>query len=491
MTKMSAFLLGMTLSACAADAQQPFFDETFSRWQSEIGEWKCVGDVFQNPDQLQRLSILPGQGVVVNGANGNTRHLISRDEFGDIRLHIEFLIPQESNSGIYFMGRYEIQIRDSYHNDSHYAGNECGGIYQRWDETREPKGFEGVSPRVDAAKAPGQWQWFDVVFRAPHFDQNGHKIRNACFEKVYHNGFLIHQDIEISGPTRSSLFEDEKPQGPLMLQGDHGAVAYRNLRILPADSSPFFAMDTGVRDERHLSFEQQSAMLKHLGYDGMDHTGVENLAEKLQVLDRYGLRLFAVYLDVWADRNQQRYNEGLEAALPLLKDRDVVLWVPLRSHDFNPSDPAGDDCAVRIIRRIADLAEGHGLIVALYPHSFFMMEKISDAVRIARQVDRANVGVTFNLCHWLRTDRDDLSATLLRASPFLRMVTLNGADHQGEWKELIQPLDAGDFNVGRVIEVLKEIRYSNPIGLQGYGIGGDVEDNLRRSMQAWLKLQQW
>jgi sugar phosphate isomerase/epimerase len=120
-----------------------------------------------------------------------------------------------------------------------------------------------------------------------------------------------------------------------------------------------------------------------------------------------------------------------------------------------------------------------------------MMEKISDAIRIAQKVDRANVGVTFNLCHWLRTDRYDLSATLLQASPLLRMVTVNGADHQGEWKELIQPLDSGNFNVGQVIERLQEIQYSNPIGLQGYGIGGDVEENLRRSMQAWLKRQRW
>jgi sugar phosphate isomerase/epimerase len=473
----------------ANDLASICFDEQFSSWQPDRGEWQNVGGAFMDADQPTRLGVLPGQVVVVNGMNGNTRHLVSRDELGDIRLHIEFMVPEESNSGVYFMGRYEIQIRDSFKKESQYTGNECGGIYERWDESREPKGFEGVSPRIDAARAPGQWQWFDVVFRAPRFDESGNKIHNARFEKVYYNGFLVHENVEVSGPTRASLFDDEKPLGPLMLQGDHGPVAYRNLRVFPADQPFFFAMDTGVKDDQHVTFEQQADMLRELGYDGMDHTGVENLPEKLSALDRRSLRLFAVYLDVLADRDQQKFNDGLEHAVELLKGRDVTLWVPIHSNDFQPSDAAGDESAVRVIRRIADLAESAGLKVALYPHSFFMMEKISDAVRIAKKVNRSNVGVTFNLCHWLRTDRRDLAETLTEAAPYLRMVTINGADNQGEWKELIQPLGSGEFEVSSVITALHKIGYAGPIGLQGYGIGGDVHENLRCSMAAWQELQ--
>jgi hypothetical protein len=132
---------------------------------------------------------------------------------------------------VYFLGRYEIQVFDSWGVTQPKHGD-CGGIYQRWDDRREPKGFEGHPPRVNASRAPGQWQSFDVLFRAPRFDASGRKTDNACFIKVIHNGVVVHENVELTGPTRASLFQDEKPVGPLMLQGDHGPVAYRNIWIV-------------------------------------------------------------------------------------------------------------------------------------------------------------------------------------------------------------------------------------------------------------------
>jgi hypothetical protein len=132
------------------------------------------------------------------------------------------------------MGRYEIQVLDSF-GKKEAAYSDCGGIYQRWDPKRGKgqEGFEGHAPRVNAAKAPGEWQTFDVVFRAPRFDAKGAKTANAKFVKVVHNGQVVHEDVEVTGPTRAATFEDEKPTGPLMLQGDHGPVAYRNILIRP------------------------------------------------------------------------------------------------------------------------------------------------------------------------------------------------------------------------------------------------------------------
>lgn len=490
--KLLTFLLFVALpSLLAQSLRTELSGNSFSAWRADHGDWMQVGNAFMNPDEPQYLGTLPGEGVFVNGETGRTSHLVSREEWGDMRLHIEFLVAENSNSGVYFMGRYEIQIRDSYKNDSHYAGNECGGIYQRWDDNRQPQGFEGVTPQVDADKAPGQWQWFDAVFRAPRFDTNGRKIQNARFEKVYFNGFLIHENVEVTGPTRSALFENEQPTGPIMLQGDHGPVAYRNIVVSPADVPPFFAMDTGTKDENHQTFQQQVEMLKSLGYDGMDHTGVENLDEHLYQLDKNGLRLFAIYLDVWADADKQSFNDGLEDAIAQLKGRDVTLWVPIRSHDFDASDPQGDEAAVKIVQKIADRAAESGLDVVLYPHSNFLVEKIDDAVRIAEKANRDNVGVTFNLCHWLRTDKSDLEKTLKAAAPYLKMVTINGADFEGDWNQLIQPLGAGEFDVSTVLRILKEINYSGPIGLQGYGIGGDVFQNLKKSMNAWRELNRY
>ena len=97
------------------------------------------------------------------------------------------MVPKGSNSGVYFQGRYEIQVFDSYGVPAPKY-SDCGGIYRRWDPKRGKgnEGFEGQPPRRNASKPPGQWQAFDVVFRAPRFDENGKKTANARFIKVVH-----------------------------------------------------------------------------------------------------------------------------------------------------------------------------------------------------------------------------------------------------------------------------------------------------------------
>ncbi len=464
--------------------------EDFSPWLSNTGEWQIVGDVFKNPDNEKLLSSKAGKGVIVNGPTGRTSHLFSKAEFGDCIAHIEFMVPKESNSGVYFMSRYEIQVLDSWQKESDYAGNECGGIYQRWDDNRTPQGYEGHSPRVNASRAPGEWQSFDVVFRAPRFDKEGQKISNARFEKVVHNGAIVHEDVELTGPTRASAYNDEKPTGPLMLQGDHGPVAYRNIWLAPAGPNPFFAMDTCTKDDKHRTAKEQVQMLKELGYDGIGPTGDAGLAEMVQELDKNNLRCFAVYMGVNIDPDQQKYDPKLKEAMEILKGRNTILWLFILSSKLKPSSPEGDERAVEIIREIADMAAQYKLRVALYPHQAFWVERVEDALRVVKKVDRKNVGVTFNLCHWLRVDDEKNMQSLIKtAMPYLFVVSINGADSGGkDWKQLIQTLDRGSFDIQKFLKTLKDLGYTGPIGLQGYGIGGDVYDNLKRSMSAWQRL---
>ncbi len=148
-----------------------------------------------------------------------------------MQLHVEFLVSKGSNSGVYLMGRYEVQVLDSWGKTELKYGD-CGGIYQRHNfETNT--GFEGHPPRVNASKKPGEWQSFDITFRAPRFDAEGKKTKDAVFEKVLLNGVVIHENVPGTGPTRSSTWNDEKPLGQLMFQGNHGPVAYRNVRLAP------------------------------------------------------------------------------------------------------------------------------------------------------------------------------------------------------------------------------------------------------------------
>ena len=176
-------------------------------------------------------SVEAGKGIVLDlPVKPDTGHLFTKMQHGDIDLEFDFAIARKSNSGVYLQGRYEIQIYDSWGVETP-AFYDCGGIYQRWDEHRaSKKGFEGRAPARNASKAPGAWQHFTISFRAPRFDKNGRKTANARFVKVLLNGVVIHQNVDVTGPTRSAAFDDERSLGPLMFQGDHGPVAIRNIR---------------------------------------------------------------------------------------------------------------------------------------------------------------------------------------------------------------------------------------------------------------------
>jgi hypothetical protein len=227
---------GLLALQAADSGKAALTGKTLEGWRN-TGDWRLAREVKPDPADPAKLIFSPGTGAYVNGEKGRTVNLVSQAEFGDVQMHIEFLISRQSNSGVYLMGRYEVQVYDSHGVEKDkYPGIECGGIYPRW--TQERNEFEGHSPRVNASKPAGQWQSFDIVFRAPRFDASGRKTANARFVSVKHNGVLIHENVELTGPTRAATFEDEKALGPIMLQGDHGPVAYRNIRIQAARLSP-------------------------------------------------------------------------------------------------------------------------------------------------------------------------------------------------------------------------------------------------------------
>jgi hypothetical protein len=222
-------------SAAPEAAYEPLKSGDLSAWRKPTGQWRIAGQAVMDPADPRQLRIEDGVGILANGPKGGTSDLFTAREFGDVEVHVEFMIPSRSNSGIYLMGRYEVQIYDSFGvAKDEYPGIECGGIYPRWIDNHN---VGGHSPRVNASRPSGQWQTFDVTFRAPRFGRDGKKTADAAFVKVVHNGKVIHQNVAVTGPTRSAAFDDERPAGPLMLQGDHGPVAFRNIRIRPIETS--------------------------------------------------------------------------------------------------------------------------------------------------------------------------------------------------------------------------------------------------------------
>ena len=218
---------GARLPAAGQPAVQSLFTgNDLAGWRAPAGEWLAVKSVALDAADNKKFALEPGAGVLVNGAKGRTVNLLTEAEHGDVEAHIEFVVPKGSNSGVYFMGRYEMQVFDSWGVAKPKSGD-CGGIYASCSEPKPD--FAGRGPEVNASRPPGEWQSFDVVFRAPRFDAAGKKVENAKFIKVTHNGQVVHENVEVPRPTCAARWLDEKPTGPIMLQGDHGPVAYRNL----------------------------------------------------------------------------------------------------------------------------------------------------------------------------------------------------------------------------------------------------------------------
>ncbi|MGK0219397.1 MAG: hypothetical protein ACI9HE_002899 [Planctomycetota bacterium] len=151
--------------------------------------------------------------------------VISKQTFGDMQLHLEFATPAEpqgsgqgrGNSGVYLQARYEVQILDSFENET-YPNGQCGAIYGQHP------------PLMNACRKPGEWQSYDIIFHGAVFDADNKKTANATLT-VFHNGVLIQDHAQVTGSTTAAMQGEGASTGPLYLQ-DHGnPVRYRNVWV--------------------------------------------------------------------------------------------------------------------------------------------------------------------------------------------------------------------------------------------------------------------
>lgn len=201
----------------------------FLTWGDALGRWNSTGwqlcEAELDPEDRTRFRTREGNGALVN-VGPDASNLVSKEVFGDCKIHLRFQVPEDGDSGVYLMGRYEVQLSDSAGKEKGLATTDCGGLYSGKD-------FPGRAPDLNALREPGQWHDLDVEFQAPRFDAQGRKIANARFLRVRIEDVLLHENVEVPGPTAGAIADDEVPFGPLVIQGDHTQVAIGDVRVFP------------------------------------------------------------------------------------------------------------------------------------------------------------------------------------------------------------------------------------------------------------------
>ncbi len=302
-------------------------------FQPQKGNWAEVGNVTGNPFLKNQLSHSPGTGILVNQNTADKNsHLISLEQHGDADVELEFMMAAGSNSGIYLMGRYEIQLFDSW-GVQKPAFSDCGGVYQRWIEATS-QGFDGIPPLVNACKAPGLWQKLQISFTAPKYDAKGKKIANAHVFKVYLNGAPIHRYAEFTGPTRGAAFKDEQAKGPLLIQGDHGPLAIRNLKM-----TRFNGIAPTLSDISFEAYEGNYWNLPPFKASKLKRSGkAEGINVKLaESSNDFGMR-FKGNMEVKEDGNYT-FTSKSNGQTQLKIDSKLVLDTPAGMRDFNAWKP--------------------------------------------------------------------------------------------------------------------------------------------------------
>ena len=258
-----------------------------------------------------------------------------------------------------------------------------------------------------------------------------------------------------------------------------------------ARGNEFFAMDTIAKGDP----AAVASMLRELGYDGLGGTALDSTTPA--VITRAGLKFYNAYYVIRFAQGKPALDAKLQAWLDQMQGAETVLWLAIEAVSVEESKPLplssteGDALAIAELTKIADYAKARGTKVSLYPHTGYWLARFEDAMRITNQLNRPDVGLTFNLCHWLKvegSERDPLPL-IQKALPRLMFVTINGADAGDTramgWEKLIQPLGSGSYDVGQFVRAVRKAGYTRPFGFQGYGIPGDARSVLQRTMAAW------
>lgn len=260
-------------------------------------------------------------------------------------------------------------------------------------------------------------------------------------------------------------------------------------------TNDFFALHNIIRgDSTYNTFEKQVQLIQRAGFDGIEINQVDSFEGMKNALDKYHFRGSYFYVKVTLD--EPYIDNRLKAYVMQLRGSATIIapFIIGDSKKFKSSNEA-DSLAAGLVSQIAGWAGQAGLQVAIYPHIGFYVETTDHALALAKRINLENTGLSFNLCHWIATtplsERGGLKTKLKELNPYLKMVTIAGANNvqtknKNIWDDYILPLGKGNFDNYDLLKYLvKDLKFKGPIGVQCYGIKGDKPELVQNTISVW------
>lgn len=269
-----------------------------------------------------------------------------------------------------------------------------------------------------------------------------------------------------------------------------------NIGLAQKLTNPFFVLHNIIRgDSTYNTFDKQIELVKQTGFDGIEINQLESFEGMKAALDKQ--QFMGSYFYVKIKLEEPHIDKRLENYIQQLKGTKTIIapYFISDSKQFKPSAHDADTLVVRLVRQVADWAKAAGLQVAIYPHIGFYVERTDHALTLVKEINRKNVGLTFNLCHWLATtslsERSQLKPHLKELRPYLKMITICGANdvitsQKTIWDDYILPLGTGSFDTYNLVKYcVKDLKLKVPIGVQCYNIKADKPQLVQNTMRVW------
>ena len=235
--------------------------------------------------------------------------------------------------------------------------------------------------------------------------------------------------------------------------------------------------------------------MKKAGFQGIEINGIDNFEGMKSALDKSPFK--GAYFYVKIKLEEPFIDPRLENDIKILRGSKTIIapYFISDSKRYKPSSREADTLIITLVQQIATWAKAADLQVALYPHVGFHLEKTGHALALVKQINRKNVGLTFNLCHWLATtsaaERLTLKPHLKELKPYLKMMTICGANdvitqQKNVWDDYILPLGTGSYDTyGLLKYMIRDLKFKQPIGVQCYNIKGDKVALMQTTATAW------